>query len=431
MFKRAITLVILFSIILTSLPANAQTPEPNIELYAQAAVLMDATTGRVLYAKNGDEALAMASTTKIMTAIIALEYGNLSDYVEVSAYAAKMPKVKLNMREGEYYRLEDLLYSLMLESHNDTAVAIAEHVGGSVEGFAKLMNQKASELGLVDTNFITPSGLDAVDQDGNIKHFTTARELAVIMSYCILNSPKKEEFLKITGSPNYQFSNYRKITSVIAGEYDDNITIENPDGEGGNIVYEAGSRNFSADNHNAFLHMMEGAFSGKTGFTAKAGYCYVGSLEQDGRVYVVALLACGWPNNKSYKWSDTRKLMEYGLENYFYREVFTLPEVEALPVLDGIPESGRPDDTAYTTLTVSVGANETEARLLRADEAVTAKVEVPESLTAPIALGEPVGKVSYYLNGEVIKEYPIITSVMIEKINYRWAFKYIFELFCI
>ena len=104
----------------------------NLQLYAQSAVLMDAGSGRILYEKNGYESRPMASTTKIMTCILALECGNLEDYVEVSSYAAGMPKVKLGMQAGEYYRMEDLLYSLMLESHNDSAVAIAEHIGGSV-----------------------------------------------------------------------------------------------------------------------------------------------------------------------------------------------------------------------------------------------------------------------------------------------------------
>ncbi|MCL2052322.1 MAG: D-alanyl-D-alanine carboxypeptidase, partial [Lachnospiraceae bacterium] len=243
---------ILFSLIFFSLnPLNllAEENQPQIELYAEAAVLMDASSGRVLYGKNPSEVLAMASTTKILTCILALENGNLSDYAEVSAYAARMPQVKLNMREGEFYRLEDLLYSLMLESHNDTAVAVAEHIGGSVENFAKMMNDKAKEIGCLDSYFITPSGLDAESEDKSRFHSTTARELALIMSYCILESPQKEAFLKITGTQNYQFGNY-KITDV--------------------MEYETGGRNFSLTNRNAFLSMMEGAMSGKTGFTGRA-----------------------------------------------------------------------------------------------------------------------------------------------------------------
>ena len=241
----------------------------KLNLYAQSAVLIDADSGRVLFEKNGNEILANASTTKILTCIIALEKGNLEDIVTASVEASKQPKVHLGMQEKEQFVLRDLLYSLMLESHNDSAVAIAEHVAGSVEAFADLMNQKAKEVGCNNTYFITPNGLDATDENGS--HSTTASDLALIMRYCITESPMREAFLTITGTHSYSFSNV------------------------------AETRNFSCTNRNAFLNMMEGAFSGKTGFTGKAGYCYVGALKQDERTFIVTLLACGWPNNKNYK----------------------------------------------------------------------------------------------------------------------------------
>ena len=271
--------------------------QPSLTLYAKSAVLMDAESGRILYEKNGYEILPMASTTKIMTCILALENGDLNDYAEVSSYASGMPKVHLGARSGEFFRLEDLLYSLMLESHNDSAVIIAEHIAGSTGEFADMMNRKARKIGCDNTFFITPNGLDAVSTstDGQTHiHSTTAADLARIMSYCITSSPKKEEFLTITRTASHSFTGFQK-----SGE-----------------DYVSDGRTFTCNNHNAFLSMMEGALSGKTGFTANAGYCYVGSLRQEDRTFVVALLACGWPNNKSYKWSDTKKLMSYGLENY-------------------------------------------------------------------------------------------------------------------
>ena len=271
--------------------------QPSLTLYAKSAVLMDAESGRILYEKNGYEILPMASTTKIMTCILALENGDLNDYAEVSSYASGMPKVHLGARSGEFFRLEDLLYSLMLESHNDSAVIIAEHIAGNTGEFADMMNRKARKIGCDNTFFITPNGLDAVSTstDGQTHiHSTTAADLARIMSYCITSSPKKEEFLTITRTASHSFTGFQK-----SGE-----------------DYVSDGRTFTCNNHNAFLSMMEGALSGKTGFTANAGYCYVGSLRQEDRTFVVALLACGWPNNKSYKWSDTKKLMSYGLENY-------------------------------------------------------------------------------------------------------------------
>ena len=177
----------------------------ELNLYAQSAVLMDASTGRILYGKNEDLVRPMASTTKIMTCIVALEYGNLSDTVTASQKAASQPKVHLGVYKGETFTLKDLLYSLMLESHNDAAMMIAEHVGGSMEEFAELMNQKAKDLGCNNTYFITPNGLDAKEEkDGQVKeHSTTAADLAKIMNYCIGQSPKKEEFLEITGTQSY------------------------------------------------------------------------------------------------------------------------------------------------------------------------------------------------------------------------------------
>ena len=118
------------------------------DLFAKSAILIDGDSNRVLYEKNAHERMANASTTKIMTCIVALENGKLDDIAEFSEYATKMPKVKLGASKGSKYKIEDLLYSLMLESHNDTAVAIAEHIGGSVEGYAKMMNEKAKSLGL-------------------------------------------------------------------------------------------------------------------------------------------------------------------------------------------------------------------------------------------------------------------------------------------
>ena len=137
----------------TSVPVTKEVREDGdfLKLYAQSAVLMDGDTGRILYGKGQDIIRPMASTTKIMTCILALENGRGEDAVKASSNAASQPKVHLGVREGEEYRLEDLLYALMLESYNDAAVMIAEHIGGSVEGFAAMMNEKAAGLGCGDT----------------------------------------------------------------------------------------------------------------------------------------------------------------------------------------------------------------------------------------------------------------------------------------
>ena len=169
-YKRVCMLLFtVFMILYTSgnsMAANKQEDSASLppQLLAQSAVLIDGNTGRVLFGKNEDAVLPMASTTKIMTCILALENSAPDDIVKISDYAASMPDVQLNIREGETYRMEDLLYSLMLESHNDSAVAIAEYLGGSVERFADMMNQKARDIGCSNTYFVTPNGLDGTDK---------------------------------------------------------------------------------------------------------------------------------------------------------------------------------------------------------------------------------------------------------------------------
>lgn len=434
----------------------------DISLYATSAVLMDADTGRVLYGKNADAPMAMASTTKIMTCILLLENGNPEDMVSVSAYAASMPKVKLYIKKGEQYSVKDLLHSLMLESHNDAAVALAEYIGKNylseelrtkdtseytveeskqaVAAFAALMNQKAEELGCEDTYFITPNGLDATETitmaDGSTiqkEHHTTATELARIMSYCIEESPKKEEFLNLTRTANHSFT--------------------------------ANGRSFSCVNHNAFLSMMEGALSGKTGFTNKAGYCYIGALERDGRTFVVALLACGWPNNKNYKWSDTKELMQYGLDNYFYRSfleegtVFDEGQLREITVIGGRTEllgeqayvgvaladtAGRMDAGSMLEQEEknieekrikdigkkgSIQDLQLEGMLLRGDEEVRVEFTQKYQLEAPVNAGCVVGQVQYLVDGVIYRREDIILTDTVERIDWKWCAEQIMERF--
>lgn len=373
-----------------SVPILAQE-QANLNLYAKSAVLMDADSGRILYEKDGHTHMPNASTTKILTCILAIEHGNLEDEVKVSSYAASMPKVRLGMTTEDTFYLKDLLYSLMLESHNDSAVAIAEHIGGSVEGFAGMMNEKAKELGCTDSYFITPNGLDAQDEKG--VHGTTAADLARIMSYCI----KDEKFLEITRTPNYSFSNI------------------------------AGTKNYSCNNHNAFLQMMEGALSGKTGFTGNAGYCYVGALRQDDRTFIVSLLACGWPNNKTYKWSDTKQLMNYALENYHYEDVFEHDkQFSEIIVEEAVPKN----DKLYQQVTVPIELEENNLCVLkRSDEQIHTVYDIPKKLKAPIQAGEKIGTVTYYLEEKAIAKFAIKAKKTVKEANTGWYIQYLMERF--
>lgn len=337
-------------------------------LYSTGAVLMDADSGRVLFTKNGDEAYAMASTTKIMTCILALELGEPDQVVTFSDYAASMPDVQMNAKAGEQYYLKDLLYSTMLESHNDSAVAVAEAIAGDVESFVKLMDKKAEAIGCMKTNFVTPNGLDGTDEEG--EHLTTAKELALILRYCICISSKASEFIEITRTQSYEFQELQ------------------------------GKRYVTCNNHNALLNSYEGALSGKTGFTGKAGYCYAGAAKQEEETMIIALLGAGWYPHKSYKWKDAKKLLDYGFENYEYRTLgkddWELPEIL---VSEGMQESVKTGTDAGTFL-----------YLLGKDEIAECRVEMEEQLTAPVEAGTVVGNISYELDGMTIEQYRIFTT---------------------
>lgn len=291
------------------------------------------------------------------------------------------------------------MYALMLNSDNDAAVMIAEQVGGSVEGFAEKMNLKARELGCDDTYFITPNGLDAENKNGI--HSTTAKDLARILRYCIMESPKKAEFLAITQMPAYTFWNYSKTQ-----------------------IYQC-------TNHNAFLGMMDGALTGKTGFTGNAGYCYVGALQWEGKTLIVSLLACGWPNNRGYKWEDTRKLMTYGLTNYEYRDVFEQKELGRIAVLNGRQQGTTIDEVATTSLEYGSDVEQMHlSLLLRKDEQITVHYQLPRQLEAPVRKGQQIGVAQYFLGKELLQEYPIYAGEQVDVRDYYWCLEQIGAAYC-
>ena len=347
-------------------------------LYAQAAVLYDAAAGRVLFEKNGDEFLPVASTTKIMTCILALENGDEGVYCEVSAHAASQPQVRLGLRQGQRLLLRDLLYAMMLESDNDAAVVIAEHIGGSTEGFAELMNRKARELGMEHTWFVTANGLD---QDGN---GSTARDIAVLSAYALEN----DRFLQIIATESWSFSD------------------------------ETGEHRYTVTNHDAFLSQMPGALGIKTGYTGAAGYCFAGAVWQDGKRLVAVVLATGWPPHKDRKWSDMAKLMTYGLENYEETAVLAAePELDQIQVEEG----RRGSVTLQTCDSLSL--------LLKEGDDVQLRFEYPETIQAPVREGQQVGSVYVHVNGQFMAAYPVTAAQSDERLTYADYLKTLSEIF--
>lgn len=250
---------------------SATIPSEEPKINARAAIIYDRTTKEIIWGKNEYDKRAMASTTKIMSAIVVLENANLSDIVTVSRKAAGTGGSRLKISTGDKITVNDLLYGLMLRSGNDAAVALAEHIGENVEEFANLMNKKAKELGLKNSNFVTPHGLD------NENHYTTAYELAVLTDYALNN----KTFSKIV--------NTKSATISINGN----------------------SRNIY--NTNELLGYMKGVDGVKTGFTNGAGRCLVTSCTRNNNQIITVVLGC---DTKKQRTSDSTKLIEYAFENY-------------------------------------------------------------------------------------------------------------------
>ena len=248
---------------------NQTKAEPTLN--SKIAVAYDRKSGKVIYGKNENKRSAMASTTKIMTSIILIENADLTQTVTISAKAAGTGGSRLGLKKNDKITMNDLLYGLMLESGNDAAVAIAENVGGSVEGFAELMNEKAKQLGLENTHFVTPHGLD------DPEHYTTAYELAKLADYAL----KNETFARVVNTKDY---------TVTINGYPKAIS-----------------------NTNELLGYLNGVNGVKTGFTNNAGRCLVTSVNRNGFEIITVVLQA---DTKKIRTNDSINLIDYIYENY-------------------------------------------------------------------------------------------------------------------
>lgn len=336
---------------------------------AKGAVLIEQESKRILYEQNAEASLPMASTTKIMTCLLALEKGNLEDIVVTSNRAAKAPPVKLKLKVGEKQRLGDLLYALMLQSDNDVAVAIAEHIGGSVEAFCEMMTQKAQSIGAVHTSFKTPNGLDA---EG---HYSTAYDMALIGAYALENP----EFVKI-------------VTTT-------NISIP--------TVKTEGSVRHDLQNKNRFIYSYEGANGIKTGFTNKAGHCFVGGAKKNEMQLVAAALGSGWgKNGKTQKYTDVIQMMAYGFKNYEKVQlVEPNDQIGTVPVEKALVEQ------------VNVSCKDKVVMPLTKQEKdkVYLKKVLPTVMAAPIKEGQVIGEIQVICEGVTLAKAPLYASETIKK----------------
>ena len=334
--------VILFIMIMSALST------PVLALSAKSAILIDAHSGRVIKEENARERMGMASTTKIMTAFVAVTQGDLDSIVTVSSNAAGVEGSSMYLRAGDKIKLRDLVYGLMLNSGNDAATAIAEHIAGDTEGFAVMMNKQAAELGLRDTSFTNPHGLD----DEN--HYTTAYDLAQIARRAM----EEPEFAEICGT----------VTKT--------ITFSGIDG--------TVSRTLS--NHNKLLRSYKGAAGIKTGFTKKCGRCLVSAATRDSLTIIAVTL------NASDDWSDHAELLDYGYTNLRYQKAFNKNDYMKSVNILGAEE-----------VRLALVAEESVSMAVAAEDAVRVVYDVPNYIKAPVYKNQAVGSVRVYLSGELIK----------------------------
>lgn len=335
--------------------------EPSLS--AESAILLDADSGDVLLSKNHEQKMGMASTTKIMTALVAAEKGNLKKTVKIPKEAVGIEGSSVYLYEGERITLEELLYALLLQSANDAAAAIAISTAGSIEAFADMMNERAKEMGLSNTHFTNPHGLN--DKD----HYTTAYDLAVIAS-CALKNETVREIV----------STYKK-TIPIDSDCNKRVLV----------------------NHNKMLRLYDGAIGVKTGFTKATGRCLVSAAERDGLTLVAVTLNA--PND----WTDHTAMLDFGFENYESVLIASPGSFTyALPVTGGVEE--------YAALT---NTSELRMTLPKKRGDLTCKTEVIHRFEfAPVHRGAPAGVVYYFYKGRSVSS-PLVFAENISAKHFR------------
>lgn len=357
----------LFSFSTSTALADTDKMQLPPEIVGQAGLVMDVLTGKVLYEKNAHSPFEPASTTKIMTAILALEKGNLSDIVVTSEEPPRVDGSRIYLEEGEKLTLEQMLYGMILNSGNDAAVAIAEHIGGDIESFVKMMNAKAREIGAYHTTFVNPSGLP---DEG---HLTTAYDLALISRYALLNLPK-----------------FRKIVST--------KTLE--------IPWQAEEWDRQLINLNKLLWNYEGADGVKTGYTSTAGRTLVASATRDGWQLISVVL-----KSDANIWSDSMALLDYGFENFEIKN------------LVGKNSDVAEEDVKYGDPVKLVTKDGLTSVVKKNDLPISKKLVINQDIKAPVSKGEVLGQLIFYQGEEQLGSVNLIAANDVKrKIHTFWWF---------
>lgn len=366
----AIALVLGFGV---SAFAEADIP---LKLYSDAAMVIDMSTGEVLYALNPDETRYPASTTKMLTGILALENLDLNDTVTVDKEAAGIGGNTLNLKAGEKFTVKDLIYGTMVISANDGAVALAKKVSGNVEEFAKLMNEKAVEIGCTSSNFVNPNGLH------DDKHYTTARDLSLIAMYCM----KNEIFREIVSLPSY---------TVPKTNLSDERYVENTNWL---LNDEVDSHRVYAGNEYRYCKY-DGCIGIKTGQTNAAGCCLVAAAKRND---TTVLIVCLHSKNTFERFADAILLLDLGFASFKTEKKMTAEtELGTVKVKKGSVRNATAVLEEDVLATLKKG---------EAGDIITTEVKLDEKVKAPVVKGQNLGVVNVYKSGELIGTYNAVAK---------------------
>lgn len=356
---------LMFQILLTitSLASSA-----DLEIGSPAGILIDASTGKILYEKNANEIRYPASTTKIMTAILAVENCKLTDVATAShnaIYSVPVSYSHASIVEGEELTVEQLLNVLLIPSANDAANILAEHIAGSIENFAQMMNEKAVEIGCKNTHFVNANGVHANN------HYTTAYDLALMGQYAMKNSTIRSIVSKT------------QCSLPKTNKYDKEDRVFNTSNDLLRVNNSSGPDNYYYEYANGI----------KTGYTTEAGSCIIASAKKDGlEVIAVILGAETTAEGYSIRYPDCKTLFNYAFDNYKLEDIVTSEDVvEEITVPDATQSTSNLKVSPESTITAIIDKNQSTEKL-------EPKIEIDENLSAPISAGEVIGKITYTID---------------------------------
>ena len=370
MLKRITALFLALFCMTCSLGLEAYALTPPT-LAAKGAIVGEMTTNEIVFEQNADERLYPASTTKIMTAILALEYGNLNDIVTVSGNAVKSLEnsgSSVMLKEGEQMNMLNMITYLLVASGNDAANALAEHISGSIPAFVELMNNKAKELGCTNTNFVNAHGL----HDEN--HYTTARDLLKIAQYAMKNEKIVASMQKST------------IKTPVTNKHKTQTTLGNT-----NLLTSS--------------YKQVGLIGGKTGSTTAAGYCLVAACQEDDKIYYSVLLDC---DTTTLRFSETKALFKFGKESFSVQTLLSATE----PICEAPVRLSSKVDSVMLVPEHSISAllpNDFDAK------AVELEYSYDKDITAPVAVGDALGKVNVRYNGHEYGQVKLVAASKVER----------------